>query len=180
MKVYIALLRGINVSGQKKIIMSDLKQLLIETGLQEVVTYIQSGNVVFKSNEKNAHQLSEIISRAIEAKYHFKVPTLVLAADTLNSIIAEAPPTSWLYQPEDTLYFTLLHQIPSKTHIEEIQSLDLEDEKFVITNQCVYFTCVKGYGKAKCNNNFFEKKLKVGATTRNLKTMLKLHALAEN
>ena len=81
MKKFIALLRGINVSGQKKIKMSDLKLLFEDLGFQNVETYIQSGNVIFSSKEKSIKKLESKISSGIKSKYGFDVPVLVINPD---------------------------------------------------------------------------------------------------
>ena len=78
MKKFIALLRGINVSGQKQIKMSDLRTLFEEVGLQSVETYIQSGNVIFSSKEKSKSKLGDKISSAIKSKYGFDVQVIVI------------------------------------------------------------------------------------------------------
>ena len=68
MNTYIALLRGINVSGQKKIKMADLRLLLEENGFNNVNTYIQSGNIVFQTTEENITKLESKISEIIKNK----------------------------------------------------------------------------------------------------------------
>ena len=76
MTKFIALLRGINVSGQKQIKMSDLKTLFETTGFQDVETYIQSGNVIFSTKEKSSEKLEKKISSAIKFKFSFDVLSL--------------------------------------------------------------------------------------------------------
>ena len=75
MKTYIALLRGINVGGHKKVLMVDLRALFESLGFIDVQTYIQSGNVVFKAKEETS--LAKRIAEAIETKYGFIIPVLV-------------------------------------------------------------------------------------------------------
>ena len=87
--IYIALLRGINVSGQKKIKMADLRTYLGDAGLQDVQTYIQSGNIVFKSENADKAELAQKISDEIKEAYGFDVPVLVLTADYLQSAIEQ-------------------------------------------------------------------------------------------
>lgn len=79
MRTYIALLRGINVSGQKKIHMADLKAHLEELGWEGIHTYIQSGNIIFKSTDGNHAQLAQKIKQKLHDKYGFDVPPLVLS-----------------------------------------------------------------------------------------------------
>jgi len=76
MDIFISMLRGINVSGQKKIIMVDLKLLFEDMGFNKVQTYIQSGNVIYKTDEKDTVLISKKISDAIKLKYDFDVPVI--------------------------------------------------------------------------------------------------------
>ena len=89
MKTYIALLRGINVGGHKKLKMADLKSMMEELGFQNVVTYIQSGNVVFSAKEEK--DLSDNISNGIAEKFGYEVPVLVKTADEIAQILKNCP-----------------------------------------------------------------------------------------
>ena len=173
MQSYIALLRGINVGGKAKLKMTDLKLLLEEIGLEDVVTYIQSGNVVFAS--KNRKGLAERISQEIKKKFGFEVPVLVKTVAEIEKILDDCP-----FDPEkkESSYFVLLEKPSKKEFVVATEQLEYADEEFVITDNCVYLHCATGYGKAKLNNNLFEKKLKVAATTRNYRTLAKLLELA--
>ena len=77
MKTYIALLRGINVGGHKKVSMAHLRDVLTKSGLENVKTYIQSGNVIFQSLKENKGELEVLIHNAIMAHFGFDVPILV-------------------------------------------------------------------------------------------------------
>jgi uncharacterized protein (DUF1697 family) len=89
-EVYIAILRGINVSGQKIVNMAELRQLLSNVGLQNLETYIQSGNLVFKADQ-NADELAATIRERILNHFGFEVPTLVLPANEMDIVIQENP-----------------------------------------------------------------------------------------
>ncbi|GLU43591.1 DUF1697 domain-containing protein [Allomuricauda sp. NBRC 101325] len=170
--VFVALLRGINVSGQKKIKMADLRVVLEGMGLQNVQTYIQSGNVVFESVELDKLWLEQTIFAAIKQHYGFEVPTLILKSNEIESIISANPFLG--KEEENKFYFVLLKQKPDPNLVLEFNQLQFEQEDFHVSDYCVYLLCKNGYGNAKLNNNLIEKKLKVEATTRNLKTMQKL------
>ncbi|PWL40278.1 DUF1697 domain-containing protein [Flagellimonas aquimarina] len=172
MKTYIALLRGINVSGQKKIKMVDLKQTLENSGLQNVKTYIQSGNIVFDSETTETDILQDTIYDAILNDFTFEVPVLVKTSDQMEQILAANPFADEV--ETNRLYFVLLKKPPSQSLVDEFSQLNFVNEDFKVTNACVYLCCKKGYGNAKLNNNLVERKIKVQATTRNLKTMQKL------
>ena len=173
MKTYIALLRGINVGGKAKLKMADLKLMMQELGFDDVVTYIQSGNVVFSS--KNGNDLAEKIFKGIKAKFGYVVPVLVKTAAEIEKILKDCP---FEKVKRESSYFVLLEKPPKKEFVAATEQLKYPDEKFVVTDACVYFYCATGYGKAKLNNNLFEKKLKVAATTRNYRTLTKLVELA--
>lgn len=178
MHKYIAFLRGINVSGQKKVPMAELRELLSKSGLENVKTYIQSGNVIFQTSEGNKLTLEQTIHKSIENHFGFNVPILIKTPNEIQDILSRCP---FLKEEKENSYFTLLNDKPEQTFIDAVSKESYPNETFHITDTCVYFFCSTGYGKAKCNNNFFERKLKVVATTRNYKTMLKLLSLcAEN
>ncbi|MBQ4820875.1 DUF1697 domain-containing protein [Aquimarina sp. MMG016] len=181
MKTYIALLRGINVSGQKKIKMIDLKTMFENLGFTSVITYIQSGNVVFQSASQTTGSLSILIHKGIEDRFGFDVPVLVLTRDTLAKIHQNNPYRERLDSGEiedKKMYFTLLSGESDASAVEELTSTSYEPEEYVITKNAVYFFAANGYGRTKLNNNFFEKKLQCTATTRNLKTVSKLLELS--
>lgn len=96
---YVALLRGINVGGNRKVPMSDLKVCLENIGLENVRTYIQSGNVLFESESRDPRVLEKNIETAIEETFGFPVPTVVLSADELKSILDQTP-KGWNEDPE--------------------------------------------------------------------------------
>ena len=171
MQDFIALLRGINVGGHKKIKMADLRKVLSEGGLQEVQTYIQSGNIIFKSAEDTS-LLEEKIHELINDNFGFLVPVLVVERISLQNIIQNNPfdDTS----EENQLFFSLLKSEPEEEVVKEFKKLKFPNEAFHFTPKCVYLNFMGGYRNAKFNNNFIENKLKVEATTRNLKTMKKL------
>lgn len=175
MKRYIALLRGINVSGQKKIPMAELRALLSKAGLQDVQTYIQSGNVIFKSDEVDVMVLEHNIKKSIMNHFGFEVPIFIKTPEDLKQIFDDCP---FFETKKTNSYFTLLYKAPEDNLVKEISKLSYPNEEFVITNSCIYFYCSTGYGKAKYSNNFFERKLKITSTARNYKTMVKLLELS--
>ncbi|MEM9361679.1 MAG: DUF1697 domain-containing protein [Bacteroidota bacterium] len=177
MQDFIALLRGINVGGHKKIKMAELRSVLLKGGLQEVQTYIQSGNIVFKSAEEPS-RLEGKIHRLIQDNFGFLVPVLVIEKVELQNILQHNPfdDTS----EENQLFFSLLKSEPEEVVVKEFRKLYFPNEAFHFTAKCVYLNFTGGYRNAKLNNNFIENKLKVEATTRNLKTMQKLLEMSKD
>ena len=91
MKTYIALLRGINVSGKNKILMADLKTMLQEMGFKDVQTYIQSGNVVFKTRETDSSEIELKIEDKIGTTFGFTIPVIILDKNSFEKIWKENP-----------------------------------------------------------------------------------------
>jgi uncharacterized protein (DUF1697 family) len=177
MTKYISILRGINLGAHKKMAMPDLKALYENLGFTEVVTYIQSGNVVFNAPD-DATDLVQKIEQAIAAKYPFTVPVIVRKAEEWVKIVSKNP---FLHQDGvdlEKMHVTFLGSTPSDVLLEKIKLLDFSPDKFEILGQEVYLYCPIDYGHTKLSNSFFESKLKVTATTRNWKTVNKLLELS--
>ena len=176
MEKYIALLRGINVSGQKKIKMAEFRELLTENGMQNVQTYIQSGNILFDHKATEPNNLANWIHEIILEKYGFEVPTLVLTPGDLKKAISGNP---FQHDPEKDnkrFYFTFLKDVPDPDLVAKLLESDYSPEEIVIDDRVIHFYSPDSYGRAKMNNNFLERKLKVQATTRNWRSV---HVLLE-
>lgn len=176
MKTYIALLRGINVGGHKKIKMADLRTALEDVGFQSVQTYIQSGNIVFMS-EATAEACTTKIAATIEKVFGFIVPTLVLTDTYIKGILAKNP---FSEEKIKDCYYTILSHFPEKDEIKDFEAVNYPDEEMILLERCVYYYTSKGFRKSKYSNNLAEKKLKVQATTRNHRTMSKLVEMAQS
>ena len=175
MTSYVALLRGVNVSGKHKISMLQLRERLNKLGFSNVQTYIQSGNVVFQSTLKDKAVLRAKIEEEINSFFGFKIPVLVLSRANLKQLFNACP-----FEPniKENSYFTMLFSNPEPTLVNALLKLSFPEEDLKILTNVVYVYCEKGYGSAKLNTNFLEQKLHVNATTRNYKTMLKLLSLS--
>ncbi len=171
MKVYIALLRGINVGGHKKVPMAELREVLTTSGLENVKTYIQSGNIIFQSSQEDKGKLEVLIHKAIMTRFGFDVPILVRSKEEVKAILDDCP---FSEEKKVVSYFIMLSETPEKNLIDETAKQIFPNEEFVITNNCIYIFYALGAGKAKLGINWFEKKLKVKATARNYRTMAKL------
>lgn len=177
MPVYIALLRGINV-GQKKVNMNDLKALLSAHGLTDIVTYIQSGNVLFNYRKTTAPKLEEKLSTLITDHYGFEVPVMIRTPDELVAALDHNPFLKDEQIDVAKLHLTFLAAVPEPEHLAKIRTYHYPPDQFHIQDKDVYLHCPDGYGNTKLSNTFFEQKLKVAATTRNLKTVRELIRLA--
>lgn len=175
---FIALLRGINVSGSNKIKMTELQQLFIELGFKNVMTYIQSGNVVFQTNLEELDKIEQQIINSIKQTFGYLVQVIVLTKKSLETIYASNP---FLHEPNidiTKLHVTLLSNKPNENDIIPLKTLSKYEDTFIIVDKTIYLYCPNGYGKTLLNNNLFERKLKISATTRNWNTISKLVELS--
>ncbi|MBI2103180.1 DUF1697 domain-containing protein [Candidatus Woesearchaeota archaeon] len=179
MHTYISLLRGVNVAGQKKIKMSDLRALYESLGFRNVTTYIQSGNVIFQSTQTDLMALSQKIEEKIHKKYHFQVAVIIRTIPEMKQIIDENPFVKDRHEEVNKLYSTFLTKKPSPLALQGLNQVQKNKEEFVISSRTLYLFIPESYGKAVLSNTLLEKRLKVTASTRNWKTVLKLVELAE-
>lgn len=177
MKTYISILRGINVSGQNLIKMNALKEAYTDLGLKNVNTYIQSGNVIFQSEEG---ELKQKISEQIQKRFGFEVPLIILSVDDLKQIVENSPYKDDVTKDISHLYVTVLSSKLVNPNIELAKAKQSPKEEFVVIENIVYLYCPNGYGKTKLTNVFWENLLKMKATTRNWKTINELLRIAEN
>ncbi|APZ44903.1 hypothetical protein BW723_00755 [Polaribacter reichenbachii] len=173
MKRFIILLRGINVSGKNKIPMLDLRELLNSLGFQNVKTYIQSGNIILESS-KTKSATCNTIRDAIKDKFGFNVPVIARTIPEWKKAIENYPFST---ENEKIVAFTFLDKA---SEITEIEINNIGEDKYKINGDVVYLNCPSTFAKTKLTNNSIEKKLKVTATTRNLRTTLKLLELSKD
>lgn len=177
MTTFVSFLKGINVGGHKKIKMEDLKKCFEDQQFFNVTTYIQSGNIVFNSKSSNTENITKQIKSGILSKFGFDVEVILRNSEELKKIIAAYP---FPDTEGNRSFVTLLSHIPKEIPSEAIEKVKLPSESYVIIDKEVFFYCPEGYGKTKLSNDFWEKKLKVTATSRNLNTMKYLSDLSNN
>lgn len=175
MKTYISLLRGINVSGKNKILMKDLKSLYEKIGLINVVTYIQSGNVIFKS-DLTPKTLKMAIENGIFNEFNLIISVLIETPNNLNEAIDNCSFLTDNQLNKSNIYFSFLNEVP--INISDLENSNYGDASFNHYKNIIYLYYPNGAGKTKLTNNFIEKKLHKTSTTRNLKTVLKLTELS--
>ena len=170
----VALLRGINVGGKNKLKMAELREQLELGGLENVRTYIQSGNILFDSKLEPT-KLEKKIRTLIKKQFALEVPTLVRSAQFFKTMERNCP---YDEVAREFLHTTILDTPPTKANISKLKSLDLGDDSFVVRKDVVYLHCPNGYARTKLNNQFLEQKLDRSATTRNWKTIGRLIELS--
>ncbi|MDH4276204.1 MAG: DUF1697 domain-containing protein [Gammaproteobacteria bacterium] len=178
MTKYIALLRGINVSGQKFIRMADLVGHLSPFGYSDVQTYLQSGNLLFSAGKSTVSTLAAEISAGIAQEYGFDVKVIVLTATDLDRIVQSNPFSSSLQGDDKLFHATFFFEPVSVAAFQKLTLPVRAEERAVLCGQVVMLYCPEGYGKTKLTNNYFEKALGVTATTRNWRTLLALQKLS--
>lgn len=179
MKKYIALLRGINVSGQKKILMSDLKILMLELNFENIHIYIQSGNIIFDFIDVNFKILENQISEKIKLKFGFDVVIIVKTPSDIESAITKNPFLKDVTKELNKIYVVFLSEKPAFNDINLLDNIDYSPEEFIIDDNIIYFYAPFGAGNSKLSTHFFEKKLNVNATARNWNTVNKLLELSK-
>lgn len=177
MQTYIAILRGINVGGKNKIPMMELRSILTDIGLRQVRTYIQSGNIVFQAVESNASELADKVTRAIHDRWKYEVSALVLDKQQLTEIIEANPFAD--SSDVSSQHITFLAETPDQQLIDTLSEIQDPPNDIWTNHSAVYLFCPNGYSKTKFTNTYIEKKLKVAATTRNMKTSLVLLQMAQ-
>lgn len=176
MSSYVAFLRGINVGGHRQIKMADLQRMCKALGLGRVQTYIQSGNVLFESEEER-ESLSRRIEAQIEATFGFDVPVVLRTADELEQIIADCP---FVAGDGESLHVALLADAPSQAGVDQLAAFDTGVDQYRMVGREVYLLFRQPSHKSKLTNAVLEKKLGVASTARNWQTMTKLAALASD
>jgi uncharacterized protein (DUF1697 family) len=176
-KSYVALLRAVNVSGQNKVAMADLRAHLSGAGYQDVITYVQSGNVVLRAPATPESKLVADLERQIRKGFGLTVTVLVRTADQLRQIRAADP---FVKRGAETrsLYVTVLATKPTAAQVKELASKTVGPDEAIVRGREIYLHCPGGYGRTKLNNSFFERQLGTRATTRNWNTVTKLLELA--
>ncbi len=178
MPVYIAMIRGINVSGQKLIKMADLKKACEEIGLTEVRTYIQSGNIVFDTPQRSAAKVAEAVADCIEKRFGHEVAVIVRTTAEMEKAVRANPYLSRKGVDLKRIYITFLNEAPSKSTLSGLAVPPSGKDEFQIIGKELFGYFPDGYGRTKLNNNLFERKLNTSATTRNWNTVLRLLEMA--
>jgi len=179
MNSYIALLRGINVSGHNKIKMADLRELFSNLNFSAITTYIQSGNVIFKSTDIDISKIESSIKEAIKKKFNYDVKVLVITKKDIETVFASNPFLKNKTPDITKLCVTFLSGEPTIDGLLRLEDVASKGEdEFKMTDKFLYLHCPSSFAKTKLTNNLIERKLKVDATSRNWKTITKLVELS--
>lgn len=174
--VWIGLLRGVNVSGNR-LPMAELREELAGLGLERFRTYIQTGNVVFEATPEAACELAAALPARIEERFGFEPVFLVLSTDELRAAIAANPYPGADERPR-TLHLYFLAERPPAPDVEALDAACAESESWHLEDRVFYLHAPEGFGWSKLGRNA-EELLGVPATARNWRTVTKLRELAE-
>lgn len=179
MTTFLSFFRGINVGGNHKVKMDELKAVHEVLGLKEVLPYIQSGNVVFRSDVTNVAQLQQQIADSFAATFGFQSEVIIRTAGELDEIIAQNPFRS--RADKDPKWIVVLFLLaPSTEEAQEgLRAAYTGPEEIIFAGKEVYIYYADGIGRSKLSLSLLEKKLKTSGTARNLNTILKLQELAQ-
>ena len=179
MKRYIALLRGINISGKNKISMPELKAHFTELGYNEVITYLNSGNVAFSTEEADETLLAKKICSMIKEQFSLDIPVYVISREELKNLLNKAP--EWWGTADESIYDNLIFVMPSATAeeiAEKIGGPTKELEQVCICDKVIFWSFDrKKYAKA----NWWKKTASAGIgehlTIRTANTVRKISEL---
>lgn len=173
---YVALLRGVNVSGKNKLPMALLREALKATPFCDATTYIQSGNIVFNA-DLDITTCEQIIADLLKAEFDLNVPVIVREQSAIKDILKVNPFETRTIENSKFMSFGFLNESPAQEKVTVTEEFSNDEETFKIVDDVMYFYCGVGFGKTKMTNAWFEKKLGVTSTMRNYNTTLKLTEL---
>jgi uncharacterized protein (DUF1697 family) len=178
---YVALLRGINVGGNNRVAMSDLRDCFEKQGFTEVLTYINSGNILFSSDEQDTVQLVGLCEAAIEKRFGFPVVTMVIAVKDVQDAMKHAP-KEWLSADPKILRTEALFIIPptkAEEVLVEIQKKSSSVDTFIIHGQVIFWTLPRAQYNKSVVPKIIGTPIYKSITIRGANTVKKLLQLAE-
>lgn len=180
MTKYIALLRGINVGGKNKVSMPELKEVFEQNGFNEVLTYINSGNVIFSSETSDEIALKEICETSIFEKFQFNIKVGIISADDLKEALGNAP--AWWGQDGASKHNAIL-VIPPMTAekvFQEVGDIKPEYEKVDYYGHVIFWSApIKTFSRTRWSK-VVGSSIYHHITIRNANTMKKLLALVDS
>ncbi|MGZ5834840.1 MAG: DUF1697 domain-containing protein [Xanthobacteraceae bacterium] len=176
MATYIAMIRGINVSGHNSISMDRLRDLFTGLGYGDVRTYIQSGNVLFDASG-GAAKMVAAIEAALAKELGSAITAVLRSPAELGKVLKQNPFLKVNGVDLSQLYVTFLNSVPSAAALKAVAGINAGGDELNVIGREVYVLCRNGYGRTKLSNTAIEKVLALKGTTRNWKTVTKLHGL---
>jgi uncharacterized protein (DUF1697 family) len=177
MPVYVAMLRGINVGPHKRIKMDRLRQSLEGLGFEQVKTYIQSGNVIFKAGKGSASALGKKIEDRIVSDFGFSASVIVRTSDELGDIIVANPFLKQHGIDHEKLHVTFLSETPAATALKKLAEFTIAPDQSRCLGREIFLYLPNGFSASSLWKVPWEKALGVVTTTRNWKTVNAIHQM---
>jgi uncharacterized protein (DUF1697 family) len=177
MAVYVALLRGINVGGHKRIKMDQLRKSFEALGFEQVKTYIQSGNVVFKTANLSPIGLSKRIEESILRDFGHSVSVTSRTLDEMGEAIKTNPFLKKRGIDQAKLHVMFLPECPLPSDLEQLQGLTVAPDQSHCLGKQIYLYLPNGVAKSSLANNPLERRLLKRGTVRNWRTVTNLHRM---
>jgi uncharacterized protein (DUF1697 family) len=179
MPVIVSMLRGVNLAGRGKIKMDELRALYASLGLEDAQTFIQSGNVVFRSQERSLTKLAARLEDAIEQRFGFRPPVILRTAAQLRDVVANNPFVERTdIEPNKLLVWFLAGPLSAEA-IANVRAIKTEPEELQIVEDEVFVYYAAGMARPKLSWPAVERVMKVSGTGRNWNTVRKLLEMAE-
>jgi uncharacterized protein (DUF1697 family) len=178
MTAFVSLFRGINVGG-RVVRMAELKALHEALGLKDTLTYIQSGNVIFTSDDTSPAQLEQQIEESFAAQFGFRSAVMVRSAAELDAIIEKSPFQGQSGKAPNWIVVMFLTSSPEDGALEALRSAYHGPEEIVLISKELYLYYPDGIGRSKLTNSLIEKRLKTAGTARNWNTVLQLQKMLQ-
>ena len=180
MAVFISMLRGVNVGGHNRIKMDELRALYESLGLRDVQTYIQSGNVVFRTEQRELTRLANRVENGIERSFGFRPYVIVRTISELRDVIARNPFAARDGIDPSKLLVTFLASDPGLEARDNILRIKADPEELRLDGRELYIYYPNGMARPKLSWALVEKTLKTSGTGRNWNTVKKLLEIAES
>jgi uncharacterized protein (DUF1697 family) len=166
-ETFAALLRGVNVGGRGKVSMPDLVATFESLGHEEVASYIQSGNVVFRSAQRSATRVSGALEKAIAERFGLETRVLLRTHRELEAIAAGSP-------FDESVHVVFLDRMPTAAAVAALDPDRSPGDRFDVAGREIYLSLANGAGRTKLTLDWLERQLEVAGTQRNWNTLLKL------
>ena len=170
---YLALLRGINAGGKNKLLMRDLSEMFSNVGCEDVRTFIQSGNVVFRASPVLATGIPGLIAAGIAKSFGYRTPVVLRTAEQLGEVLRNNPVLK-SGADEETLHVLFLADLPGLHLVDQLDPHRSTPGAFVVRGREVYLHLPNGVARSKLTNDYFDSKLATTSIGRNWRTVTKL------
>ncbi|MBZ5680832.1 MAG: DUF1697 domain-containing protein [Acidobacteriia bacterium] len=180
MPIYVALLRGINIGPHKRVKMDDLRKSFERLGFEQVKTYIQSGNVVFKAGKISSPALGKKIEERIVSDFDFSAPVIVRTGDDLRKTIDANPFLKQRGIDLEKLHVSFLADIPPASGLKKLAEFTVAPDQSRCVGKEIFLYLPNGFSASSLWKVPWEKALAVVTTTRNWKTVNAIHQMCQD